>query len=485
MMGVMLPLQRENMPSFRDLILLLSVLLAGCWYHNPYHKPTVEVVNRWSVKDRYIQQTDNKTLPYLAWWHGFNDPTLNGLIDRGLVCNNTINMSRSNIEAAEGELKKIRYQWIPDLDAFMGYSRNPATGFPGLVAVLIPFYTMNIFQQIREQRQAKYALQQVKAEDDAIKLTVIAQISASYFAYLAEKEREHLVQILTDDLIKLASIAEKVYKDGISSDIDPQELYSQANLARGELEVILQNVVVSRNALRFLLDQNPGEIKSNLTFIAIHNDKLIPSSLPLTVLENRPDMRAAENRLRASNEGIGLAASQLLPTLQLDMISGLAAGDNRYILPQRTVRYNDQLFKISFLKFSVLGEIEKARGLNKMSYYNYIDTLQRVLKDTTNALSANDRLTNKLKETNRARQNAAKVLDLKRRLYERGISTYVDMLKSKIILDRVNIIQNQDKLQELLSIVTLYKELAGGYLAPQPKVCDTQSCQLPSLSTEG
>ena len=203
------------------------------------------------------------------------------------------------------------------------------------------------------------------------------------------------MQILTDDLIKLASIAEKVYKDGISSDIDPQELYSQANLARGELEVILQNVVVSRNALRFLLDQNPGEIKTTVRFIAIHNDKLIPGSLPLTVLENRPDMRAAENRLRASNEGIGLAASQLLPTLQLDLIGGLAARDNRYVLPQKSVYYNDQLFKTSLLKFSVLGEIAKARGLNKVSYYNYIDTLQRVLKDTTNALSANDRMTKK------------------------------------------------------------------------------------------
>ena len=161
------------------LLAFFPLIMVGCGYNNPYHKPDVAVSNHWTVADRYILNTDEKNLPFMAWWRGFNDPTLNALIERGLVSNNSINMSHGHIDAAAGELKKIRYQWIPNLDVMFGYSRNPATGFPGFLAVLIPSYAINIFHQIKQQKQAKYQLAAVKAEDDAIKLTVITQISAS------------------------------------------------------------------------------------------------------------------------------------------------------------------------------------------------------------------------------------------------------------------------------------------------------------------
>lgn len=443
-------------------------ILGGCGYYNPYHKPDVAVANHWTVTDRNILNTNARNIPYLAWWRGFNDPTLNRLIEAGLVSNNSLNMSRGQIEAAQGELKKIRYQWVPDSDLMMGYSRNPATGFPGLLAVIIPSYMMNIFKQIKEQKQATYSLAQVKAEDDAIKLTVISEISASYFTYQAEVEHKQLLQVLADDLTRLANIGEKVYKDGLSSNIDPQELYSQVNVIHGEQEVIERNIILSRNAIRYLINKNPGEIKTTVSFVELNNKQLIPGSLPLTVLENRPDMQMVENRLRASNEGIGLAASHLLPMVQLDLFGGKVAGNSRYILPRENIYFNDQLLHAPIFKFSVIGEIAKARGLNKVSYYNYIDTLQKALRDTTNALTENERLTNKFNQTNYAQHHTAKAYDLNYRLYARGIQNYVDTLKSKVALDRININLNHDKLQQLLTIVNLYQELAGGYRAIEP-----------------
>ena len=347
-----------------NLSIILPVLLSGC--NHAYHKPDVPVVNQWTVLDRNLVTTDEKNLPYLAWWTGFNDPTLNELIEKGLRYNTNINMSRGHIQAAEGELKKIQYQWIPTVDVMLGYSRNPATGFPGILGVIIPSYVLNIVHQIKEQKKAKYVLAQIKAEDDALKLTIIAEITASYFTYLAEMERKHLIHILASDLMQLADISQKVYAGGLTSDIEQQELFSQARVIRGEEEVIERNIVVSRNALRYLINLNPGDIKSKVKFLNLNNKQLIPGSLPLTVLENRPDMQVAENRLRASNEGIGLAASNLLPTITLDLIGGKAAGDSRYIWPRENVYFNDQLLKMPILRMSVLGEIAQAKGLDKV-----------------------------------------------------------------------------------------------------------------------
>ncbi|KTD76507.1 TolC family protein [Legionella waltersii] len=442
---------------------LLTGLLTGCLYEKHFNPPKTPVRNQWTVSDKHIQQIDAQETPYLAWWRDFNDPTLNRLIEQGVQNNTSLNMSRGHIEEAEGELKKIRYQWIPTLDMVTGYSRNPATGFPGVLAVLIPNYTMNFFHQMKEHKRAKYTLAQVKAEDDALKLTIISQLSAAYFVYLAELERKKLLDRLEQDLVLYAKIADKVYKGGLSSEIEQQELFSEASVIQGELEVAERNIVISRNAVRYLLNQNPGEVKTEAHFLRLKNHKIIPGSLPLTVLKNRPDLQMAENELRASFEGIGLAASELLPTIQLDLIGGQAAGDSRYAWPRQKVYFNDQLFKMPLIKMSALGEIGKAKGLNKVSYYHYVDVLQKALRDTTNALADHDRYTNKLARTIKAQQHLAKAYILNYRLYKSGLQSYVSILNSKIALDKINIQLNQDKLQQLLSVVRLYQELAGGY----------------------
>lgn len=447
---------------------LVPFILLGCAYNNTYHKPDVPVKNQWSVPDRNIESGNESNLPYIAWWQGFNDSLLNQLIESGLANNNSLNMSRGHIEAAEGELKKVQFQWIPDVSVLLGYSNNPATGFPGLLALIAPNYTMNVFSQIKQQKKAKYELAEAKAEDDAIKLTVISQITASYFTYLAEIERRALLQHLENDITHQADIAAKVYRGGLSADINVEELRSQVNLIRGEQQVIEQNIVVSRNALQYLINHNPGNLKTTKPFADFNNKKLIPGALPLTVLENRPDMQMAENRLRASNEGIGLAASELLPTVQLDFIGGPVAGNNNYYFPtplttNNMVDFNDQLLKIPVFKMSAFGEIAKARGLDKVSYYNYVETLQKALRDTTNALSANQRLTEKLTQTESATAHLAKAYNLNQRLYQKGIQSYLSTLNSKIAWDRIQINLNQDKLQQLLTIVNLYQEVAGGY----------------------
>jgi outer membrane protein TolC len=442
-------------------LLLSWLVVTGCAKHPD--KPEVPVMNQWSVVDRQMTAGDDKNLPYLAWWNDFQDPTLTYLISQGLQVNNTLNKSRGAIAAAQGELKKIQYQWIPTVDVMTGYSRNPINNFPGIVGVIIPSYIINIYQQIKEVKRAKYHLAQIKAEDDALKLTIIAELTASYFTYQAEIERRDLFQTLARDLTELAIIAKKAYQGGLTADIVPQELLSQARIIDGEEEVIEKNIIISRNAIRNLINLNPGEVKRTRQFANLHGNHIIPGSLPLTVLENRPDMQMAANQLRAANESIGIAVSQLLPTLTFDLIDGKAAGNSRYIWPHENVYFNDQLIKTPLIKASALGEIARAKGLDKVSYYNYIDTLQKALRDTTNALSLNDRLSNKLQMTQQAQAHLNNAYKLNRRLYQRGIQNYMDLLKSKIALDQVNITLNEDKLLHLLSIVVLYHELAGGY----------------------
>lgn len=446
-------------------LICASFILSSCLYHSGYHQPVMIEKNDWTVKDHNLVVSKKRNLPYIAWWKGFRDPALNELINCALVNNNTLAMSKGHIQAAQGELKKIYLQWFPNIDFLLGYSKNPATAFPGFLVLFLPSYTLNIFTQVQEQKKANYELAAVNAEDDAIKLTIISQITAGYFTYLAEIERRTLLRTLAEDSAHLAKIAYKVYKGGLGTDIDPETLTSEVNKILGEEEIVEHNIVLSRNALRYLINKNPGSIKTKQQFLNLDNKQLIPGSLPLTVLENRPDLQIAAMRLRAANEGIGIAGSKLLPSMHLDLFMGPTSGNNRLILPRQMIYFNDELLTVPGLRLSVLGEISKAKGLDKASYFNYVDTLQKALRDATNALSANERLSNKLKQTELSAQHVSKAYVLNKHLYQRGIQNYIDLLKSKIALDKVRIDLNRDKLRQLLSIVNLYQELAGGYKA--------------------
>ncbi|OGT68711.1 MAG: transporter [Gammaproteobacteria bacterium RIFCSPHIGHO2_12_FULL_45_9] len=457
------------MKRMRRLLIFIPLIVGGCAYTADDQQPNVPVQSKWTVQNQHMTQTNHPNLPYVAWWQGFHDETLNHLMTVGLAHNNSLNISRGHIEAAEGELKKIQLQWVPDVTALVGYNNTPAVGSPGALILLSVDYMMNLFTQIKQQKKAEYELAEVKAEDDAVKLSVISQIAAGYFTYLAEVEHAHLLQVLAQDISALADIADRVYQGGLSSDIPVEDLRSAVHQIQGEQERVAHNIVVSRNALRFLLNENPGEIHSTKTFNALNNHQIVLGAWPMTVLENRPDMQQAKNQLRAANEGIGLAASVWLPSIGINEYGGATGGNSSWHFPtpfmQNAVNFNDEVLSIPLFRMSTLGEIAKARGLNKMAYYHYIETLQKALRDTTNALSANLRLTNRLMQTERSEQRLDKAYQLHSKLYRRGIMSYMSTLNSKIALDRANIQINQDKLQQLLTFVNVYQELAGGYKA--------------------
>ena len=119
-------------------LLCLSVFSTSCAYFSNENPPaSPPATDNWNAKDS-LYKTDTTNLPYLAWWKKFNDPTLNQLIESGLVNNNSIRISMGNVEAAQGELKRVELNWVPSLSTNAGYSSFPNLGFPGALIAVIP-----------------------------------------------------------------------------------------------------------------------------------------------------------------------------------------------------------------------------------------------------------------------------------------------------------------------------------------------------------
>ncbi len=447
----------------RAILVFVPITLVACAYYKNYNPAnTTSTPRSWNNKDAFYKNSQIVKLPYLAWWHKFNDPVLSQLIESGLTNNNGLNVAMANVEAAEGELKRVKLNWVPSLSSNLGYSSFPDLGYPGALITIIPTYTINIFSQIKEQQKAEYELKATKAMSDGVALAVIGQIANSYFTLIAQTEQYQLFQQLDKDLTEVVTISKAIYSGGLTSELVVDNSKSELDLIKAQEFIIQQNIIASQNALHYLINENPGNIVMVRKFSQLNGEQIIIGNLPLTVIENRPDMIQAANELKASNEGIGLAFSNLLPSIQLSAARG-SIGDNNAYGIGNPIYFNRALLEVPLFNASVYGQLDRAHGLNKASYYRYTDTLRKVLREVNTDMSAHDLFTSRFNVTVSSKYETQKAYQLHQSLYQRDIISYLELLESKIKLDHIDIVVNQSKLEQFITIVNLYQDLAGGY----------------------
>lgn len=447
--------------AFRKYVLisLLGLLLNNCsLFETPSVKPQVRPPKQWKNYGANFTINESRNLPDTAWWREFNDPQLNLIIEKALQQNNQVNIAIANLEYAQNELKQVKLNWLPGMNLLTGYSQMPIFGSPDGFIALLPSYTLNLFQQIKQQQHAQYQVEASRYAKDSVRLTVIGQVSSSYFILLAQEEDLQLYQQLLKENNKLLKLYHSQYRAGITAQDDIDKLNSQINQLQSQIVMTRHNIHVSKNALHYLLNQNPGDWIVNTSFKQINSNKVVPGNLPLTVLNNRPDVQQAEAALKAADANIGKTAAGLLPSIQLDAFMNYGSATNHYS-DYKEAYLNTPLFN------PVFGEIKASQSAYKAQYYQYIDTIKRALRDVENDLSAYSASSEQLNNNLSAFSNEEKNCDLVRSRYRYGIDSEVDAVQCQIKLNTFKLMLSRNKLEKMLTIVALYQDLGGGYHA--------------------
>ena len=307
-----------------------------------------------------------------------------------------------------------------------------------------------------------------KAMVDGVRLTVIGQVSAGYFTLIAQQEQLLLLNKLNDDMNELIKILKQEVSIGLKDNVDLTGLMSQQQLIQAQISIATHNIVLSQNSLHYLLNQNPGSIKSTNNFAKLDFDKFKPGALPSTVLQNRPDLRMAEYAVKSAHAGVAVAYGSLFPSLQLDSFFGAGTGGGIVGNPTNYVPMQDAYMNWG-INPSTFGEIEAQKGAYQAQVYRYIQTVRKILKDVDNDFSANRQYSNNYQSTQQSWKDLAEKYKLQQGLYQTGIMSYTQLLNAKIQLDNLALTVNQAKLQQAITVVNLYQDLAGGYKYQKPE----------------
>jgi len=231
------------------------------------------------------------------------------------------------------------------------------------------------------------------------------------------------------------------------------------------IPTLQQHIEQTENQISLLLGKNPGEVTRGRSLTEQELPPEVPAGLPSTLIERRPDIRAAEQNLIAFNAEIGVARAAYFPQLNLsgflggqsNQLSNLFSGPNSVwsFVPQVT----QPIFTAGRLKSNVrLAEAEKQSGL-----IQYEKTIQTAFSEVSNALIAHQRV----RESREQQELLVAALRDRTRLayvrYRGGVDTLLNALDADRDQFQAELNLSQIRLNELLSVVQLYKALGGGW----------------------
>jgi outer membrane protein, multidrug efflux system len=464
-------------------ILLLIILLnlgMGTAVHAQKKKkdarPAVEIPPAFRASENPFEQD---SIGDLKWFEIFSDERLKELIDSALSKNYDLRQASARIDFERANLGLTRSNQFPQVEAggdvtTTRISQNGANAFPGIkrtrtfgsVLLNLLSFEIDIWGRLRQQTKAARAELAASIEDRRAAQTTIVSDAATYYFNLLELDSE--LEIAKRALAVRQNSLEIIKsreRGGIATMLEVrqgEELVYQASQTIPDLE---RRIEQTENLISLLTAKNPGPILRGRGLNEQQEPPAVPAGLSSELLNRRPDIRAAEQRLIATNALIKSAKAAYFPSISLTGLFGFQSnqlsslftgGGNTWSFAPQIVQ---PLFTAGRLKSNV--RIEQSR--QKLALVQYEQTVQTAFREVSDALIER----RKIKEIRAQQELLVATLQDRSQLaytrYQGGIDSLLNALDAERELFDAQLQLTQTKRNELLSLVQLYKALGGGW----------------------
>ncbi|WP_454766862.1 AdeC/AdeK/OprM family multidrug efflux complex outer membrane factor [Cupriavidus campinensis] len=473
--------------------------LAGCSLIPNYERPAAPVEAAYPQGDAYPAANGNGQVPAaaeLGWRDYFSDPRLQRLIELALENNRNLRVAALNMEAYRAQYRIQRADLFPQVGAAGQGTRQrvPAdlssTGQRIIsssygVSLGTTAWEIDLFGRLRSLSQA--ALEQYFASDEARRSTHIALVASVANAYLTLRTDEAQLALTRETLgtyERTYNLTRRSYEEGIASRLDLRQSQTQVENARTALSRYTRFVAQDANALTLLLGTSlPPDLPEGLSL----EQKLVadvPPGLPSDLLQNRPDILAAEHRLKSANADIGAARAAFFPRISLTASAGTASRQlsGLFDAGSGTWLFSPQINLPIFTAGSLRASLDYARIQKDINVATYEQTVQSAFREVADGLAARGTFTDQLASQTRLVEASQDYFKLAEGRYRTGVDNYLTLLDAQRQLFAAQQVLIDARLNQLTSEVNLYKALGGGWNEVTGKPEDTASTGGPSGS---
>lgn len=447
-------------------IILFSLVLslASCGIWRPYTRPevTTDGLYRSAAADG-----DTVSVGNLSWREVFTDPDLQELIDEALRSNTDLRSAALRVEEAEATLRTARLAFLPSFNLAPQGGVSSFDGSAASWSYTVPLaasWEVDLFGRLfNNKRQAKALYAQSEDYRQAVQTRVIASVANLYFTLLMLDEQYRISEQTVKVWRKSVETMRSLKEAGMTNEAAVSQSEANCYAVETSLHDLKQSIFEAENALSVLLGSTPGHIERGRLA-----EQVIPEELsvgiPVQLLSNRPDVRAAEDALMNACYVTAGARSALYPSLSLSGTAGwtnslgsMVANPGKLILnaagslvqPLFNAGANRARLKIAE------AQQEESRLAFQQAVLNAGQEVNDALAKCQTARSKAGLRRSQIEALERAEEST-------RLLMQHTSTTYLEVLTAQQSLLSARLSEVTDRFDELQGFVSLYSALGGG-----------------------
>ncbi len=460
-------------------LLLITVFVCcsfmiACRVGPNYRRPAVQTPA--SYRDLSANpQAQARTASYadLPWWQVFQDPQLQELIRVALKQNYDLQLATERIDAARAQVAITRSNLFPQVQGradFLGGKENTAQSrFNFLTLTADAAFQLDFFGKLRRATEAARA--ELLATEDArqtVVLTLVSDIASDYFALL----QLDLALEITHNTIKAQEASVKLtnlrLQRGVATRLDVLQAQQTLDTANAQIPDLERQIAQEEDAISILLGNYPQSVTRGRPLVEQPLPPEVPTGLPSSLLERRPDIREAEQILVAANAEIGVAKAQFFPQIALTASGGGAFGRSSIFSGLMSSQlgiwsYGANVSQPIFTGGALSGNLNLAESQHKQALIIYQQTIQRAFGDVSDALIGYQKFHEvrlRQEDTVGDLQESVRLSNMR---YKGGTTTYLEVLDGQRALFSAELTLAQARGNEYQSLVQLYRSLGGGW----------------------
>jgi outer membrane protein, multidrug efflux system len=460
---------------------IAALTLAGCTVGPNYKRPQIATPETFRAPDP-LPQSQGASLADLKWFEVFRDPQLDDLIKVALVQNYDLRDAVARVDQARANLGITRSNQYPQISASGnlqitrlsrdGQSPLPAAFLPnqnrnwGEAMLNLLSFQVDLWGQLRRATEAARAnLLNADWNRKTVITTVVSQVATDYFQLLELDSELRISQTTLQTRQESFKLTQDREAHGIATELDVRQAEQLVETAAVSIPQLQQQNEQTEDQISLLLGKNPGNIERAHTFSTDSVTPEVPAGLPSSVLERRPDIRAAEQALIAANANIGVAKAAYFPHISL---TGSIGGQSTALAklfsgPNAAWSFVPQLTQPIFTAGRLKNGVRLAVAQRQDAQIAYEKSISTAFQEVSDALIAHQRT----RESRVAQQKLVTALEVRKRLayrrYEGGVDTQLNALDADRDLLAAQLTLEQIRYGELVSVVQLYNALGGGW----------------------
>ena len=452
-------------------LMCATALLSSCHIYKAYDRPediSVEGLYRDTALVNSAAASDTTNFGNVPWREVFTDPQLQGYIEQALASNADLRSAMLNVESAQAALMSARLAYLPQIGlspqgTLTNWNKGEATSKTYSIPVTAS-WQIDLFGQIlNPKRAAQVSLKQAEYNQQAVQTQLIASTANIYYTLLMLDRQLQITENTADVLKKYVETMEAMYEYGSVNSAAIEQSRSAYAQVVASLSDLRQSLTETENAFCLILNEPAHAIERGVL-----EDQVLPTEfsagIPIQLLSNRPDVKAAEMTLAACYYNTNSARAAFYPNITLSGSAGWTNNSGAGIVNPGKLLASlvGSLTQPLFYRGTNIARLKQAKAQEEQAKIGFQTTLLNAGNEVSNALSLYQNTLAKVNSRTMQVNSSRKAAEDTKELFNLGTSTYLEVLTAEQSYLSAQLSEVSDTFDQMQAVINLYQALGGG-----------------------